>query len=331
LIPVLGFLNVFPFLFSFVADHFQYLASLGMITLVAAGTANYVSRLGATARIIATSLCVVVVGTLAMLTFRQAGMYSDIISLYRATLARNPDCWMAHNNLGELLKNTNQAEAIAHYQAALRLRPDYPEALNNMSFPMLQAGRLPEAIEYLQHAVQVKPDYAAARNNLGIAYFKSGDVSKATEQIQLALNFNPQDANAHASYGNILSASGKMDEAISHYEEAVQLRPSFVEVHYRLGEVYRQQGRFPKAIEHYRSALLYEPGFVDIYVDLAAALASIDQSQQAIETAEKGIAVARSTHQETVAGQLEEWLKHHKAELQRASEEVPTRPSSTKP
>src|SRR5262249_33959997 len=54
LFPALGFLNVYPFLFSFVADHFQYLASLGIITLVAAGTATCISRLGTTGRILAT-------------------------------------------------------------------------------------------------------------------------------------------------------------------------------------------------------------------------------------------------------------------------------------
>ena len=329
LFPVFGFLNVFLFMFSFVADHFQYLASLGIITLVAAGTASGFGRLGTTARFAVSFLCVIVVGTLAMLSFRQAQAYSDLVTLYRTTLARNPDCWMAHNNLGELLKETNQEEAIAHYQAALRLRPDYPEALNNMAFPFMQSGRWPEAIEYLQHAVRVKPDFAAAHNNLGIALYRSGNASKATEEIQLALYFNPRDANAHSSYGNILSLAGNMDKAIAHYKEAVRLRPGFVAVHYRLAEVLRQHGQLQEAIEHYQAALQYDPKFIDIYADLAAAFAATDQSEQAIATARKGIDIARSTHQGAAADNLEDWLKHYESELHRADKSNLPKPTNS--
>lgn len=317
LFPVLGFLNVFPFIFSYVADHFQYLASLGMITLVAAGAAHLFSRLEMSARFAATFLSVVVVGILAVLTFRQSKMYSDDFTLYRTTLARNPDCWMAHNNLGELLLKTNREEAIAHYQAALRIKPDYPEALNNMGYQLIQSGRYQDAIEYLEHAVRVKPDFAKARNNLGIALLNSGNIPEATEQFRLALEINPKDAEAHSNYGNVLSSAGDMNEAIAHYKEAVRLRPSFVAVHYRLGEVLRQRGRLQEAIEHYQAALQYDPEFVDVYADLAAAFASVKQPQQATATAEKGIEAAHSTHQEAGAERLEDWLRHYKTELQR--------------
>jgi tetratricopeptide (TPR) repeat protein len=331
LFPVLGFLNVFPFVFSYVADHFQYLASLGIITLVAAGTAQFISRWETSVRFAASFVCIIVVGTLAMLSFRQATTYSDIVTLYRTTLARNPECWMAHNNLGELIAKTNRDDGIAHYQAALRLRPDYPEALNNMGYELTHSGRIPEAIEYLGRAVRAKPDYSSARNNLGIALLKTGNTPEATEQFRLAVEINPRDAAAHSSYGNVLSHAGKIDDAIAHYEEAVRIRPGFVEVHYRLAEVYRQRGQLQKAIEHYQSALQYEPEFVDIYADLAAAFASVNQSQQATATALKGIEIAHSSHQDAAAGQLEEWLRHYQTELQRAGAVIPNQPMPTKP
>lgn len=318
LAPVLGFLNVFPFIFSFVADHFQYLASLGIIVLAATGIARAVGRLSPPVRPIGVAICLVLIGTLAALTFRQSGVYTNSVTLYQTTLNHNPNCWMAHNNLGQVLASTNRDAAIAHYRAAIQLRPDYPEALNNMGYELTQSGQIPEAIEYLEGAVQAKPDFGLARNNLGIALYKSGNVPKATEQFQLALEFNPRDANAHSNYGNILSLTGNLDDAIAHYKEAVRIRPGFADVHYRLAEVLRQRGQQSEAIEHYQAALQHKPELIDIYVDLAAAFASVNQSQHAIATAQKGIETAHAVRQEATVGQLEDWLRHYQAELQRA-------------
>ena len=97
LLPVLGFVNVYPFLFSYVADHFQYLASLAIIVPLCAVFVPALARLGRPADI---ALPLVLLATLGLLTWRQSGIYKDSDTLYRATLRRNPGSWMAHNNLG---------------------------------------------------------------------------------------------------------------------------------------------------------------------------------------------------------------------------------------
>jgi tetratricopeptide (TPR) repeat protein len=320
LFPVMGFLNVFPFVFSFVADHFQYLASLGMISLAAAGIALVVARLPRALQPLGLAASVLLICTLAALSRQQAYMYTDQVTLYRTTLERNPDCWMAHNNLGELIAPVNQAEAIAHYQTALRLRPDYPEAHNNLGHELTKQNRFPEAIRHLEQSVRAKDDYYVAHNNLGIALYGVGRSSEARKEFETALKLNPKDADSHANYGNILSHSGDMESAISHYEEAVRIRPAFVAVHYRLGEVFRQRGQLPKAIDHYRAALQHQPDFVEIYVDLVPALVGVGKSTEAAVAAQKGIEIARSTHQESTAAQLEGWLNQYRTEQQRAAD-----------
>ena len=86
LIPVLGFLNVYPFIYSFVADHFQYLASIGVILLVAAAVAIVLARLPLAARRIGGIVTVGLVGALAGLTWNQCRMDADSVALYKATL-----------------------------------------------------------------------------------------------------------------------------------------------------------------------------------------------------------------------------------------------------
>jgi Flp pilus assembly protein TadD len=99
LAPALGFVNIYPFRYSFVADHFQYLASIGVIALAAASLV-LAARSRANGRILERALYVLVGVPLAVLSWRQSHQYVDAEVLYQTTLARNPECWLAHNNLG---------------------------------------------------------------------------------------------------------------------------------------------------------------------------------------------------------------------------------------
>src|SRR5262249_158281 len=148
---------------------FQYLASLGIIVLVAAGISQIVARQSQTARPMGIALCICLVSALAAITFRQSRTYFDNRTLYEATLIANPGCWMAHNNLADLFKEANADVAVAHYRAALQLRPDYPQALSNLGLMLTQRRQLAEAIDHLRHAIEIAPGFAMAHNNLGLA------------------------------------------------------------------------------------------------------------------------------------------------------------------
>src|SRR6266568_5913679 len=131
LFPVLGFFSVFFFRYSFVSDHFQYLASMGPLALAGAGIVTAVGRLGELRKLsradtnalqfsgdrIATiglkslflpAISGTLLFTLGFLTWRQAAVYHDLVTLYTATLARNPGCWMAHYNLGIVLRDQGE-------------------------------------------------------------------------------------------------------------------------------------------------------------------------------------------------------------------------------
>jgi len=137
--PVLGFIMLYTFRYTFAADHYQYLACIGPIALASAGLANLTNTFkNGRALLLSTALCVVAV--LATLTWRQAEMYGDIDTLWRMTLARNPGCWMAHNNLGMVLFEKGQLdEAIRHYRRTLEMQPDFWDAIQMLTWrsPML--------------------------------------------------------------------------------------------------------------------------------------------------------------------------------------------------
>lgn len=222
LLPVLGFVNVYPFLFSFVADHFQYLASLPIIALAAAG----LTRITATSSRIGGVTSVGLVGALAVLAWQQSAIYRDAPTLYRATIARNADCWMAHNNLGKelLAGKTTQREAIACFERALDLRPAYFEARNNLGLALTQTGRPAAAIPHLEAAIRLKPQSYQAHNNLGIALASHGRASEALHAFGQASALNPSLPNIQENWAKALLLLNRRAEADAHFALAARLR-----------------------------------------------------------------------------------------------------------
>jgi tetratricopeptide (TPR) repeat protein len=274
LFPVLGFLNVYPFLFSFVADHFQYLASLGIVIPAAWG-------LTIAPRPVWRAAGVLIVALLGVLTWRQSGTYRDAETLYRTTLERNPASWMARNNLCSLLlqRPGGLTEAISQCEAALRIRPDYAEAHNNLGSALAQLpGRLPDAAAEFAAALRTKPYFAEAHFNLANALAQlPGRQAEAIAEYETALRIRPDHLAAHLNLGTVLLRTpGRLPDAIAEYQAVLRLNPDLAEAHNNLGSALAQlPGRLPDAIAEYRAALIADPNYSKAHNNLGSLLAQI--------------------------------------------------------
>jgi len=230
LAPALGIFSVYPFRYSFVADHFQYLASLGLIALVSAGVT--IALRNASTQIAVTTPLLVVLG---VLSWRRAEAFRNNEALWRDTIAKNPDCWVACNNLGTLLQQSGKPEeALEEYNRALQLNPDFAEAHYNVGNIQSDAGKLEEAIAHYERAVQIDPRYAAAYNNLGNALLKLGKTQDAIARFEQAVQFKPNMVEAHYNLANVLLDEGRIQEAIGQYEQALQINSNFTPARVRL-------------------------------------------------------------------------------------------------
>jgi tetratricopeptide (TPR) repeat protein len=287
LFPVLGFVNVFPFLFSYVADHFQYLASLAVFALVAAGLTQAALRLPRWGRCAGSAALLTVLGAL---TWAQSGTYCDVVTLYETTLARNPACWMAHNNLALELAGTGRTtEAIPHLEQALRLRPDFAEGENNLGDDLRQLGRPQDAIPHLQHALKLQPTYAEAHGNLGVALLLTGHPAEGIAELTEALRLKPDYAMARYNLGMARADTGHPDEAIRDFAEAVRLNPNFGEAELNWGIGLAIVGRFPEAISHFDRAMELEPESPAAHCNYGRALAVAGRLDDAIRQYEKAV------------------------------------------
>ncbi len=288
LFPVLGFFDVYFFRYSFVADHFQYLASIGPLTLAAAGitlafkTKPFLKLAGGGALLL----------TLGLLTWQQAGIYRNLDTLWRDTLAKNPDCWMAHNNLGLLLKNQGHIEeAIEHYHQALQINPNNPEALSGLGVVLADKGQFDEAIEYYRKALQISPNWCALLNNLGVTLTAKGQFDEAIEYYRKAIQINPNWCALLSNPGNALADKGRFDEAIEDYRKALQIDPNNFDAQYNLSTALAARGQFDEAIENYRKAIQIDPTNFKARYNLGTALATRGQLDEAIENYRKAIQI----------------------------------------
>lgn len=326
LLPVLGFLNIGFMRASLVADHWQYFAIVGPLSLAAAilatsgtlaGTCRFSPAMASTAALLA---------VLAGLTWRQSSLYADSATFWQAAVAANPDSWVAQDNLGSALfergqldealahderavelepasatahynlggvfrEKGNLNEAVAQFKKAVELQPNYSTAHYNLAEILGQEGLVAEAIGHLERALEIRPDYADAHDSLGFLLLRGGRLDEGIAHLRAALEIRPNNAEDHNNLAGALWEKGQRQEAIVHYERALELRPDYAKAHQSLGEILEEVGQVRKAIVHYEKALEVQPDFADACRSLAWILAtnpeaSIRNGARAVSLAE---------------------------------------------
>jgi tetratricopeptide (TPR) repeat protein len=213
--PALGFFNVFPMRYSFVADHFQYLATVGPLALLCALLCKRMPRRAG--RVAGAAL----LAACALLTFRQGFAYEDLESLWRHSVRQYDRAFMAHFNLAKILEERGeQEEAKRHYMAAIAAKPDHHEALMDLGNIQADEGDIAAAVDSYRRSLQIEPEHALTHYNLAL----------------------------------LLEEIGRPDEAARHYLEAIRLRPGLAAAHNNLAIILFNRGDYSGAMRELRLA-----------------------------------------------------------------------------
>ena len=255
--------------FSFVADHFQHLASIGLTTLAAVGLARLTTRFPRTGESLSTILLLTLMG----LTFYQCTIYESAETLWRDTMKKTPDSWMVYTNLGRVLESQGRAiEAIPYHETALRLAPDLPDTHENVAVGRMLQGRYDDAEIEFRRALAINPDWVPALTDLGkLQYFDRHDPAAAERSFQQALKISPTYAPANYAYGVVLEQQGHLTEAADHYRLAAEDFPDDFDTEYDLGSVLLKLHRPADAIEPLKLATRLQPTSNRAWINLRAA------------------------------------------------------------
>jgi len=283
LFPALGFFNVFPFVYSFVADHFAYLAAAVPISACAAALAAAVAGLPLPGRRAAAAAAALLLALLGWMTSRQCSAYGDAKTLWQATLARNPGCWMACENLGGVFLGEGREDlAIAQFERALEIRPDDDGAMNELGVALLQKGRVDDAVGQFERALAIAPDRAETHLNLGVALLGKGRADEAAVHFRRVLILEPGNAKAHKNLAAAFQQKGRWDEAAAQFQRAAEIEPGNAETLGSLGTALMGSGRRDDAVAAFRGALGLGEANAPAHVSLANALAEAGRDDEAV-------------------------------------------------
>jgi len=287
LFPALGFIDVYPFVFSFVADHFQYHAAIPMIVLLVATGAALTDRLKLDASI-PTAAASLLVGIATVLTFHQVGIYRNIETLWADTLRKNPDSWMPLSNMGlELARQGRMQEALPYFQRSLELRPEDAVSHYNVATAQGQLGNMAEAEFHYREALRLQPEYPQAMMNLANVLAAKGDRLGAIRLLRESLELVPENALGQARLGELLLASNQPSTAEVPLRKALELDPSLAATRVNLGNALASLGRPAEAVEEYRRALETTPNDPDTRFNLGSVLTRLGRNAEAAAEFEK--------------------------------------------
>ncbi|MGD9234777.1 MAG: tetratricopeptide repeat protein [Desulfobacterales bacterium] len=198
----------------------------------------------------------------------QLNTWKNGITLFEHAVSVTENNYPAHYYLGAAYEPINLDKAVSHYKAALKIKPGFALALNNLGIIYSKKGQIDEAVNYYLKALQTKPDYFDALNNLGIAFVNKENYDQAVLSFEKALKIDPQKTDARMNLANVLYLQSKPDEAISQYEETLQSDSENADAHYNLAYVLYSQNKINEAVFHYEETLKIDPKYLKAHYKL---------------------------------------------------------------
>jgi len=318
LFPALGFFDLWPMRYSFWADHFQYLACIGLVALLCAGLARAFGFLGEGRPVfngtnppgaIAAAALLVALGAA---TWARAGAFHDSESIYLDTIWKVPTAWIAHNNLGVLYAERKEYDkAIERFQYIVDKQPDFsahgtsPHA--NLASALYFAKDYRRAEAAFREAIRRNPRLGNLHVMLGLSLLEQNDPAKAAEAASVferAMAFFPNDERVKRYRANALAKAGGAGRAASAPTTAAASGPAPIDLggattpqerrmaYIRLAEGAIRQGDFIRAMTVIQAGLTEIPQSQGLWQNYALLLAAspLDEQRngaQAVAVAER--------------------------------------------
>ncbi|MFZ0828552.1 MAG: tetratricopeptide repeat protein [Verrucomicrobiia bacterium] len=269
--------------YSFVSDHWQYFGCMSVFALAAAGITQTLGLLPEEKRFLKATFCGLLLLLLGTLTWRQAWLYRNDLTLWRDVLAKNEQAWNAHVAVGKHLYDSGQfEEAMGQYRRAIQIDPNEAMAHCNYATTLWLCGRFDEAATEFQAAIRIKPDYYLAHANYCDLLLKRGKLDEAGMEVRQLLRIAPDDPVSLYHQGDWLLLHGSLDEAETQLTKAIQADPDYMPPRLARARLFRQRGQLNEAVEEYQSILQRSPGSERARVGLAETLCLLGRPDAAV-------------------------------------------------
>jgi len=299
LFPILGFITISYMRITWVADHFNYVAIIGIIVPVCAAAATWFASARQPLQIGALAGACVLLAGLACWSFRYAHVFANEDELWTYTLASNPDAWQAHNRLGARKGARGDIEgALYHFTNSTRLRPDLGETHNNLGTTLMALGRTDEALEQFAITTELLPKMFAVQLNRGRALVTAGRNEQAEKWYKELADRFPNQPEVWGSLGVVQIGRGDRKAGIASLRRAVEMAPGAEEYLRNLDGALRAEaetsalgGKFAEAEAIYRELLKRSPNDVVLLTNIGVVLYRLEKNDAAIASFRRALAI----------------------------------------
>ena len=199
--------------------------------------------------------------------------FDAAIASYSHAIKIKPDYAEAYNNMGNALRDKGDPEtAIVNYKQAININPDYAEAYYNLGIILQDKNNLDAAISNYKQALKIKPDYAEAYNNMGNALKYQNNLEAAILSYTEALKLKPDYAEAYNNMGGALHDKGDSEAAIGSYMQAIKIKPDYTEAYFNMGNTLKNMGNLTSALDCYNQAVRIRPNYAEAYNNMGNTL-----------------------------------------------------------
>jgi tetratricopeptide (TPR) repeat protein len=293
LVPAIGFFDVYPFRYSFVADHFQYHASIGVIVAVSAvATRLLMAR-------VAENIAIAVAGAwlvlMAITTSTLLPQYDSFERIWLSSLEKNPRSALSLLNLGGLATDARDLTKARDYLTrCLAIDDTSDEANANLGIVEHLSGNPAEAKKFYLRALELAPGEVNTRNNLAVLSLEQGDKQEAVRLAKEAVTMDPGYSTAHATLAWALTESRKWQQAIVELQWVLARSPHVLESRRRMATCLLALNDPGNAASHALFAVKGHPKDQDSRRLLAKAMAQVLRAEPPQSVRQKAVAAIQA-------------------------------------
>jgi tetratricopeptide (TPR) repeat protein len=283
LLPVIGLIPVGD---HAMADRYSYITLTGLFIIIAWGFPDLLARWTSASSVesryrknILILLSLLIILAMSVCTRLQLRYWRNSLTLFQHALDVTKNNYIAHYCIADPLVSQGRLdEAIYHYSQAIRILPDYVDALSDLGAVLHRQGRVDEAVGYYKRAIQVNSTAARAHLNLAAALADKGSFAEAAVHYRTGLAAMDVPA-IRRDFGSVLMKLGRFEEAAAEYRRVLSTMPDDPNVLNELGCVLAHTGKFDEAIAHFNKALQIDPNYTAARNNLDIVLAEKQKTQ----------------------------------------------------
>jgi tetratricopeptide (TPR) repeat protein len=300
LLPAMGFFDQVPMRFTFVADHYAYLASVPLIALVVAAATRALRRakLQNSHGRAAVGLSAVFLVTLASMSWVRAHVFSGDLDLWQDTVAKNPESWFARDRYATALGAVAEAErdagdgeryandlnlALEQAQQAATINPQDAEGQWILGRIYVQQKKLDQAILHLNNATTLDPDLREPWQDLATALISQNRFEEAVTKLDAALRLEPRSSAIHRLLGEAYGGLGNNQRSLSEFRLALEYKPDNFVAREHMADLLARAGMIKEAMYQYTLILQAQQNRADLWYKVAILFTAENDLEHAID------------------------------------------------